>query len=60
MEKTKWAVRCKGEALTKTYEFFVEKDFRFEELNQIRFDTKEEAYDAYLKWMDENEHKDEG
>lgn len=52
----KWAVRWDGSALckphedVKEYHFLVEKDFRGEEKALVRFDTKEEALEAYNLW----------
>lgn len=57
----KWVVRCDGQALTKpgtelvAYHFFIERDFRGKEREQIMFDTKEEAYEAYLQWKEKGE-----
>lgn len=59
----KWAVRlsddlsvlCKPHEDVKNYHFLVEKDFRGEEKAHIRFDTKEEALEAYNAWKEQGE-----
>jgi hypothetical protein len=62
----KWAVRssdgisalCKPHEDLKNYDFLVEKDFRGEEKAHIRFDTKEEALEAYLQWKTQDNDED--